>query len=85
MEPKPRRLPRIIEFLGYEPDTDRYDVAGLIRDIRTRTGLSYDDIATKIGACTDTLVNLKNGQHQPTRRIYRRLKSFAATLKTWCR
>jgi DNA-binding XRE family transcriptional regulator len=82
MEPKPRRLPRIIEFLGYEPETDRYDVAALIEDIRIRTGLSYDRLASRNGACADTLVNLKNGHYQPSRRTYRRLREFAATLDT---
>jgi len=55
-------------------------VAGLIRDIGTSTALSYHDLATKIGVCTDTLVNLKNGHSQPSRRTYRRLKEVAATL-----
>ena len=55
-------------------------MAGLIRDIGTSTALSYHDLATKIGVCTDTLVNLKNGHSQPSRRTYRRLKEVAATL-----
>ena len=28
-----RRLPRIIEFIGYEPDPDRYDVAAVIEHV----------------------------------------------------
>ncbi len=80
MEPKPRRIRAIVEFLGYDPGTDRYDVAGLIEGIRRQTGYSYEDLATRVGVCADTLVNLRNGHHQPSRRTYRRLKTFAATL-----
>jgi len=37
---------------------------------------------TKVGACADTLVNLKNGHFQSSRRTYQRLREFATTLDT---
>ena len=82
-DPKPSRLPKIIQFLGTDPKIDRYEVARLIREIRDRSGCSsYDALADQIGICADTLVNLKNGRYQPTRRTYRRLKNFADALET---
>jgi DNA-binding XRE family transcriptional regulator len=75
-----RRLPRIIEFIGYEPDTDRYDVAAVIERFRRETGISYEKLAKKVGVCADTLVNLKNGRYRPTRRTYDRIVAFAETV-----
>lgn len=70
----------IIEFLGYEPNIDRDDIVALIVRLRRDTGLSYERLAKKIGVCADTLINLKNGRYQPTRRTSDRIVAFAETV-----
>lgn len=81
MEPKARRLPRIMEFLGYEPDCDRYSAAELVGRIRRLSGLSLERLAERAGVSDDTLANLEKGRYQPSRRTYERLKQLAAGLE----
>jgi len=82
MEPKPRKLPRIAAFLGYKPDTERFDAPRLIGRILSAGGLTLHRLEAEIGVCKDTLANLPNGRYQPARRTYEKLKRFAKTLET---
>lgn len=64
-----------------DPEIDSYEAAGLIRELRDQSGCSsYEALAGRIAICAATLFYLKNGSHQPTRRIYQLLKCFAAIL-----
>lgn len=81
MEPKPRKLPRIGEFLGYQPDSERFDAPHLIGRILSVGALTLDRLAAEIGVCEDTLVNLQNGRYQPARRTYDKLVDFASKLE----
>ncbi len=82
MEPKGARLPRIAAFLGYQPDTDRFDAAGLIGRILGRLGTTIRQLAAETGICADTLANLGKGRYQPSRRTYEKLKALAAAPST---
>ncbi len=80
MEPKPRKLPRIAEFLGYEPDIERFNAPRLLGRILDSQGVKIDRLAAEIGVSLDTLVNLRNGRYQPARRTYEKLTKFASNL-----
>ena len=80
MEPKGKRLGRITAFLGYEPDTERFDAPRLIERILSATGFRASRLAGEIGVHEDTLANLRIGRYQPARRTYDKLARFAAKL-----
>ncbi|WP_265594516.1 helix-turn-helix transcriptional regulator [Haloferula sp. BvORR071] len=80
MEPKPKKLPRIAAFLGYEPDIDRFDAPRLLGRLLDHSGITIQHLADETGLCTDTLVNLREGRYQPARRTYQKLAQFALNL-----
>ena len=79
-EPKPRRIPKVAGFLGYDPPVDRYSAAELVGRIRKGSSLPWTELARRTGLSADTLANLARGSYQPSRRTYEKLKCFAHTL-----
>ena len=53
--PSVRQLPRIIEFLGYDPEPVPEDLAGRIRYARRRLGLTQEEMAKALGVDTVSL------------------------------
>ena len=78
-EPKPRRIPKVAGFLGYDPPVDRYSAVELVDKIRKGSSLTWTELARRTGISADTLANLARGRYQPSRRTYDKLKLFAHT------
>jgi len=69
--PRPRYLPKIIDFLGYTPK-DLFTVKTFgekIRFYRQIHGLTQKEMANKIGINTSTIMYLENEKHRPTKKL----------------
>jgi len=72
--PALRFVPRIIEFLGYEPDDTKPQHLGQqIVAFRQRWGLTQKALARRLGVDPSTVASWERGEHQPTKRLLQRL------------
>jgi len=72
--PALRFVPRIIEFLGYEPDDTKPETLGQrISAFRRLRGLTQKDLARRLGVDPSTVANWERGEHRPTGHLLQRL------------
>jgi transcriptional regulator with XRE-family HTH domain len=64
--PRIRQLPKIIDFLGYQPCDEGYRTLGerIIKE-RQRMGLSQKQLAIQIGIDPCTIRSWEKGKHKP--------------------
>ena len=68
--PALRFIPRIIAFLGYEPDeTKPMSLSQRIVAFRRLRGLTQKDLAQWLGVAPSTVAGWERGEHQPSRRL----------------
>jgi len=60
-------FPAIIEFLGYNPSSQKTLQEQLLAKRRS-LGLSQDDMAARLGIDPSTLQGWESGEHRPSRR-----------------
>ena len=77
MKPSLARIPKIIEFLGRNPFEKKTENLGeRIREYRRTHGLSQKKLAEQLGVDQSTLAGWESGEHQPTKKLLDKLKSF---------
>ena len=64
-EPAIRQLPRLIDFLGYDPRPQAEAIGGRIRRRRTAQGLSLKSAAEQIGVDPGTVSRWESERRQP--------------------
>jgi len=77
VQPSLAQIPKIIELLGRDPfekETDKFGEK--IQKYRQVHGLSRKILAEQIGVDQSTLGGWESGEHQPTKRLFDKLKSF---------
>jgi len=77
VKPSLARIPKIIEFLGRNPFEKKTENLGeRIREYRRTHGLSQKKLAEQLGVDQSTLAGWESGEHQPTKKLLDKLKSF---------
>ena len=70
-------IPKIIEFLGYNPhETIPGAFADKIKDYRRIRGISQKKLAHLVGLDPSTVSNWERGENQPSKRLLDKLNSF---------
>jgi transcriptional regulator with XRE-family HTH domain len=64
--PSIRQLPRIISFLGYDPEPEPATVGGKIAFSRRRLGLTQENLAKTLGIDPVTVYRWERGLSAPT-------------------
>jgi transcriptional regulator with XRE-family HTH domain len=80
--PLARHYCRIVRFLGYDPEPGDQSLAGRLRTIRRRLGLSQADFAAKVGLDEGSVCRWESGSRQPSRWMATRLEAMLAGLET---
>jgi len=76
VRPSLSQIPKIIEFLGYDPFEKKADnLAERIKDFRRIRGLSRKNLAEQLGIDLSTLEGWETGKHQPTKKLLDKIKS----------
>jgi len=66
-------MPKVIEFLGYNPTRAQEDTWGQrMKRIRIERGFSLKVLASKLGVDPQTVASWEEGRSQPDRRLIRR-------------
>jgi DNA-binding transcriptional regulator YiaG len=76
--PAIRFMPRILEFLGYDPCAagQPRSLAEQLKALRTRLGLFRKRLAALLGIDHSNLAAWENGTHQPAKRSLKRIAEF---------
>jgi len=69
-------IPKIIDFLGYDPFPKPVTLGERIVAARRRLGLSRKHLAQRIGVDAGTLMGWETGQWGPTRGTQAKLDAF---------
>ena len=77
--PAVRYLPRIIEWLGYDPYPDPQTLGEQIAARRRQLGLSRKRLAKKLGMDEMTLAHIEEGASKPKGRHLTALTEFVST------
>jgi len=77
VKPSLAQFPKIIEFLGQDPFEKKAENLGdKIQEYRRVHGLTQEKFAVQLGIDQTTLAGWESGEHQPTKRLLNKLKSF---------
>jgi DNA-binding transcriptional regulator YiaG len=75
-QPKLRFWPRIIQFLGYDPNPEPIDLPQKLFSARRRRGLSIRDLANQLGVDPETLRRWERGNRIPRGRWLELVEEF---------
>jgi len=79
--PAIRMIPKIIQFLGYDPINKQFNTFGeKIKAYRRKRGLSIKKLARILRIDPTTLARWERGEGAPGAGLHRRLHSFLSTL-----
>jgi transcriptional regulator with XRE-family HTH domain len=68
--PALRFVPRIIAFLGYQPDdTEPKNLGQRIAAFRRLRGLTQKELARRLGVDPSTIASWERGEHRPSRHL----------------
>ena len=77
VKPSLAQFPKIIEFLGQDPFEKKAENLGdKIQEYRRVHGLTQEKFAVQLGIDQTTLAGWESGEHQPTKKLLDKLKSF---------
>jgi len=77
VKPSLRLIPKIVEFLGYDPHKIvPNNLADKIKAFRRLRGLSLKKLAGLLGIDKTTLASWEKGEHQPSKRLVDNLAKF---------
>jgi transcriptional regulator with XRE-family HTH domain len=79
--PLPCHYGRIVQFLGYDPQPEDRSLAGRLRAIRRRLGLSQAKLATLAGLDVGSVSRWESGSRPPSRWIASRAAAILARLE----
>jgi DNA-binding XRE family transcriptional regulator len=81
VRPSLTQIPKIIEFLGYDPFQKKTDNLGeRIREYRRLHGLSQKRLAEQLGIDQTTVAAWERAEHKPTKRLSSKLASIFAPI-----
>lgn len=76
VQPSLLQIPKIIEFLGYDPFEKKAEYLGdKIREYRRIHGLTQKDFAKQIGIDNTTLASWERSEHTPTKKLLDKIKA----------
>jgi DNA-binding XRE family transcriptional regulator len=79
VKPSLAQIPKIIEFLGRDPFEKKAENSGTkIKEYRRVHGLTQKKLAELLAIDQTTLAAWERGEHQPTKRLFRKLTSVFA-------
>jgi transcriptional regulator with XRE-family HTH domain len=77
VKPSLAQIPKIIEFLGRDPfEKQTENLGDRILEYRRIHGLTQKKLAGQLGVDPTTLAGWESGEHQPTKILLDKLKSF---------
>ncbi len=77
VKPSLRLIPKIIEFLGYDPyEAVAENLADNIKAYRRLRGLSQKKLAELLGVDQTTLAGWERGEHRQTKRLMAKVSSL---------
>jgi len=86
-EPEISYIPRIIEFIGYCPYLPTHSPIARLEMIRQALGLSYRELAKKVGVDESSLIRYSRGKGKPARKPLAKIVAFLKLLQaqneTW--
>jgi DNA-binding XRE family transcriptional regulator len=79
VRPSLAQIPKVIEFLGHDPFEKKAENLGTkIKEYRRVHGLTQKKLAELLAIDQTTLAAWERGEHQPTKRLFRKLTSVFA-------
>jgi len=79
-QPSIRHIPKIVEFLGFDPFPEPTDPVAKLRKIRMLNGWNYKKTATMVGVDPCSLTAWERGEHHPTKDSLVKIMCFIASL-----
>ncbi len=66
-----RHVAGLIRFLAHDPEANEASLAGRVRTVRRRLGLTLAELAERLGLDQGTVIDLEHGRREPSRRVRR--------------
>ena len=83
VKPSLAQIPKIIEFLGYDPfEKETENLGAKIQDYRRVHGLSQKKLAEQLGVDQTTLAGWERGEHKPSKKPLYKLNSLIAPISS---
>jgi transcriptional regulator with XRE-family HTH domain len=82
VRPLPRHYGPIVRFLGYDPEPGDRSVAGRLRAVRRRLGLSQAQFAAKVGLDEGSVCRWESGSRRPSRWMANRVAAILDRLES---
>jgi len=80
--PLARHYGQIVRFLGYDPEPGDRSLAGRLRGIRRRLGLSQADFAAKVGLDEGSVCRWESGSRRPSHWMANRVAAILDRLES---
>ena len=77
-KPSIRQIPRVIEFLGFDPFPSPQCRSERISAVRRRLGMSQRELAVRLGVDSKTVCDWESGKHRPVQELALKLNRFLA-------
>ena len=74
--PSVRQIPRIIEFLGYDPEPEPETLVRRLAYVRRRLGMTQEDLAKAIDVDPGTILRWEKGEGVPSAKKLERLREL---------
>ncbi|MEO1438246.1 MAG: helix-turn-helix transcriptional regulator [Bacteroidota bacterium] len=76
-QPSIEHLPRIIDFIGYDPFEIQGDsIQALILNYQRRVGVGLPTLARRIGIDPGTLIRVSKGEQQPFKKTEQKIRAY---------
>jgi transcriptional regulator with XRE-family HTH domain len=75
-QPSLKFIPRIVEFLGFDPFPEILDPIQRLRNLRLLKGWRVDVVARLVGVDPSSISSWERGEHQPTRGNVLKIENF---------
>jgi transcriptional regulator with XRE-family HTH domain len=79
-QPSLKFIPRIIEFLGFDPFPEPTDPVRRLRKFRRQKGLRCEDVAKLVGSDPCSISSWERGEHHPTKMSIHKIEKFLDTV-----
>ena len=69
-------MPKVIEFLSYDPFPEPKRLSDRLKRYRLIHGLTQRQLAKQLRVSPDTIISWENGQNEPAGRSFKMLREF---------
>jgi len=80
-QPTLKFIPKIIEFLGFDPFPEAEGLIGRLQKFQKKNGLRADEVSKQIGISACLIPAWERGRNKPSKKSLRKIEYFLTTVE----